>query len=382
VFHISSFLKSINMNDLNSDEGDGETENNKCQPHPEAISAADLQRDPVATVEINQQERAAIEAESAAREAKATQKETLDAVRKGERIALIIAGVVAFATIGQWITSCNNNASTSIQTDKLICAANKNAAAAEKFRIAAEGINAGIGDAVRKLNLQAGELAKNATQTSRLAGAAIQGNQLSKDAIEAQLGANRPILEIENLGGPQRNEIGGRGQITGVILYGKETTFQFRLKNTGPGEAQNVRYAISQPRSARGDHPLWMIRQSIEISMDQGDQLGSIPITGKVPNIFGHAESDAILVEAGNRIPSGSIAYDFGEYFYGEVDWDDIIGFGHRWRRKFCLLVLFGKNGESIADCGVKQEGLYARDDSQKKFTKRTRRTNDSLKAR
>jgi hypothetical protein len=111
-----------------------------------------------------------------------TQKETLDAIKKGERIALIIAAIVAVGTIGQWITTCQNNVSTSVQTDKLIMAANtqagaakqlaaasqRNADAAEKFSAAAERnaaaaesffksavhINSGLKDAVGELKSQ------------------------------------------------------------------------------------------------------------------------------------------------------------------------------------------------------------------------------------
>jgi len=49
-------------------------------------------------------------------------------------------------------------ASTSAQADKLITAANKNAAAAEKFRVAAEGSTNGVGEAVIKLQAQADKM--------------------------------------------------------------------------------------------------------------------------------------------------------------------------------------------------------------------------------
>jgi hypothetical protein len=310
------------------------------------------------------------------------------AEKPDRHIELALTLAISFFAAVQLMVTCSNNSSTSDQAEKMILitqrnerAANKiadasrrNAVAAESFSTSAEHINQGVGDAVGKLNLQAGELAKNATQASRLASAAIQGNQLSKDAIEAQLGANRPILEIENLGGPQTTNIAtGPNPITGLILHKDATTFQFRLKNTGPGEAQNVRYAISQPYGIRSDYGISYIRQSIEMAIEGGSQLGGNPIIGKIPNIFGHANSDAIPVNAKSLISlGGAPMYDSGEFFYGELDWDDIIGFGHHWTRKFCFLVVVrDRGGESIADCGVKQERVYARDDSQKKNTKR-----------
>jgi hypothetical protein len=231
-------------------------------------------------------------------------------------------------------------------------------------------------DAARQANRLEGHslnrtLEKMQAQTDamkRLADAAVQGNQLSKDAVEAQLGANRPILEIEGLGPPSFNARNPNQPGPGAILEKDATKFQFRLKNTGPGEAQSVRYTISQPHGMRSDYAIPFMRQYMETAIGQGVQLGSDPITGKLPNILGHAESDAIPINAKTLITlGGGLQYDNGEFFYGELDWDDVIGFGHQWRRKFCFLVVFGMKGESITECDVKQEGVYARDDGQKR---------------
>jgi hypothetical protein len=199
------------MSDLNPNVSEGASANDKNTAKPETIPASEPQARPTDAVEINQQEKSAIEAAKAASEAKATQKETLDAVKKSERIALVIAGIVAVATIGQWVTSCNNNASTSIQTDKLICAANKNAEAADKIRVASErnaaaaegfatsagNINVAMGDAVKKLNLQAGALNESVIQATRLAHDTEVANQNASDADRPWFGAQIVITDFD-----------------------------------------------------------------------------------------------------------------------------------------------------------------------------------------
>ena len=82
---------------------------------------------------------------------------------------LFLAFAITFFAAAQWITSCQNNASTTRQTGQLIRAANINACAAQKIASASERnaeaaesfsatsglINGGIGDAVKKLKSQA-----------------------------------------------------------------------------------------------------------------------------------------------------------------------------------------------------------------------------------
>ncbi len=122
--------------------------------------------EPAPEVKVDPQPKAITEARQA--DNTGSGKDTLDALKKGERLALIIAVIVAVVTIGQWVTTARNNASTSAQADKLITAANKNAAAAEKFRVAAEGINNGVGDAVIKLQAQADKMdaARQSSETN------------------------------------------------------------------------------------------------------------------------------------------------------------------------------------------------------------------------
>jgi hypothetical protein len=78
------------------------------------------------------------------------------------RIEIFLAGAITFFALGQWITSCQNNESTTQQTDQLIraakygaYAADRNAQAAQSFAVSADKINNGIDNAVGKLNLQA-----------------------------------------------------------------------------------------------------------------------------------------------------------------------------------------------------------------------------------
>ena len=86
-------------------------------------------------------------------------------------IELILAFAIAFFAAAQWITSCNNNASTSTQVNSLIVSADRIDDAADSFSRSASGINGGVTDAVNKLNLQAGALNQSVAQASRLAAA-------------------------------------------------------------------------------------------------------------------------------------------------------------------------------------------------------------------
>lgn len=105
-----------------------------------------------------------------------TEKEILDRVKIGERWMILLTAIVACSTVFQSIQSCNNNASTSKQVDKIIVAADRIDDAADSFSGSAAGINGGVRDAVGKLNLQADKLAQNVTQTSRLAKATETAN--------------------------------------------------------------------------------------------------------------------------------------------------------------------------------------------------------------
>jgi hypothetical protein len=114
-----------------------------------------------------------------------------------DRIAeLVFAFAVVFFAGAQWITSCQNNASTTQQTDQLIAAAKisayaaqQNTLAAQNFADSARKINGGISDAVDKLNLQASALVDSDEQASRLATATESANANAVNADRPWLGA-------------------------------------------------------------------------------------------------------------------------------------------------------------------------------------------------
>ncbi len=155
------------MNGDNENASSGDTSANQAQTRPNAPS------EPLATgLAVDQKPKPEGEAGDTGKSATEAQKETLAAIKKGEIVGLIIAGVVAFGTIGQWVTNSCNNSSSSQQTDKLIVAARlnslaaqdiaeasrRNAISAEHFSNSASSINGGIGDAVRKLGEQADKM--------------------------------------------------------------------------------------------------------------------------------------------------------------------------------------------------------------------------------
>ncbi len=146
------------MDNLHVRHAEGGSEDTKDTAVNQTVGGTESMRQSTSAAKSDPQPTGTTDARQADKTGSDNERETLDAIKKGERFALIIAGIVAFGTIGQWITTAYNNASTSAQADKLISAANKNAAAAEKFRIAAEGINEGVGNAVIKLQAQADKM--------------------------------------------------------------------------------------------------------------------------------------------------------------------------------------------------------------------------------
>jgi hypothetical protein len=158
--------------------GSSDTSTHQTQPDIDS-SRSPKDGTQAAGVVIDQKPKSEGKAADTGKSATQAQKETLDAIKKGERIGLIIAGIVAFGTLGQWITNSCNNAATSAQTEKLIksaninaCAAQKiaaasdrNATAAESFATNAGLINAGIAQAVTQLQAQATKM-EAARQTS------------------------------------------------------------------------------------------------------------------------------------------------------------------------------------------------------------------------
>jgi hypothetical protein len=187
------------MNDISENAGKDNASADEATSQSQATGTPETSGQAVTGIKVDPQPEPPVKAGQADESASETQKETLDAIKKGERIALIIAAIVAVGTIGQWITTCQNNASTSAQIEKLITAANtqagaaqqlviasqRNAAAAESFSNSAASINGGMGNAVSKLQGQV-------EQTAQLASKADQANRIAQQAIESQI---RPWID-------------------------------------------------------------------------------------------------------------------------------------------------------------------------------------------
>jgi hypothetical protein len=96
-------------------------------------------------------------------------------IKSSEFTNLAVALATVAIAIFTWLTY-EVVYSGSQDTQRLIIAAENQARAAEKFAASAASINAGIGTAVDKLNLQATELNDSVKQAARLAGATEQAN--------------------------------------------------------------------------------------------------------------------------------------------------------------------------------------------------------------
>lgn len=112
-------------------------------------------------------------------------------------IELILAFAITFFAAAQWLTSCNNNSSTSRQTERLLDAANRINDAADSFSKSSADISSGVGGAVDKLNLQAGALNSSVTQATRLAKATEIANKNVVDADRPWIGGFFVVSNFE-----------------------------------------------------------------------------------------------------------------------------------------------------------------------------------------
>jgi hypothetical protein len=198
----------------------GSTTDNQEVPVPNAAASTQNSGEPAAVVAIDPKQKASTEANETKQTANENQKETLDAIRKGERIALIIAGIVAFATLGQLGITWVNNGSTSDQMDKMILVAQRNERAATRFADSAKAINKGVADAVGKLGDQ--------NQTSRDF-ATLTKKQFAQD--------QRPYLWLEH--GSGKNMTLGREPPLAGFNAGKLFS-NIWIKNYGKSPAIRV----------------------------------------------------------------------------------------------------------------------------------------------
>lgn len=157
-----------------------------------------------------------------------TEQEILDRVKTGERWMIFLTAIVAGSAIFQTVQSCNNNASTAKQVDRIICAADRIGGAADRFSGSAAHINEGIGNAVIKLQAQAEKMdtARQSSETN------------SQKALDASIQASR--LD-------ERPWIVGNGlSLSSEPEEGKMPTVTITLRNTGKTPALNM-FPASHP---------------------------------------------------------------------------------------------------------------------------------------
>jgi len=269
-------------------------------------------------------------------------------------IELLLTIAIATFSCFQLLITCSNNASSSRQSERLLQSANRIDDAADSFSGSASKINGGVADAVAKLQSQADALAKLRDTWSQSVG-------LQQDALEVGLGANRPILQISFSPIPEPRL--GPAAFANLIA-GDKSLFQLKVQNTGVGEAVNIHYVISRPHSMRWDLPHIDV---IEEAVQRGETLGVKPFKGRIPDLIGHGDSEPVQITSDSVTSLTLPMRDIGEYFYGELDWDDAIGFKHGWRRVFCIKLGYQGMGYALRDCDIAEEGVHERDKSQGK---------------
>jgi hypothetical protein len=155
-----------------------------------------------------------------------------------ELVMAYFTGVVAIcAALQIWILIGGSG-----QTDQLIKAANINASAAQKsakaaqdFAIAAQNINLGVGDAVDKLNLQAGATKTIATTAGKQADAARLLADTALKNLDAEKALDRASISVQHPEIVEERQ-GGRAYL------------RVSLINSGRTSASNVKYFFTQER--------------------------------------------------------------------------------------------------------------------------------------
>jgi hypothetical protein len=154
-------------------------------------------------IAVDQTEEARVKAKEAQDSIEHGQKDILDRIKTGERWMIFFTAIVAFTTVGQFLQSGCNNASTAKQIDKIIgaahtqaCAAQqiaaasrRNATAAESFSLSAKGIETKTGEAVN--NFQ--RLASATQQAANVARESLTSVQRAQMAFAGQLTVQKKI---------------------------------------------------------------------------------------------------------------------------------------------------------------------------------------------
>ena len=165
---------------------------------------------------------------------KSNVKSLKDRFNAAEKWMIILTGVIAFSALCQVGASLMQWRAMKGQLKEIrsgsvdIKASTK---ASRDFADSAEKINTGVGNAVDKLNLQAGELQRSVEQANRLATATEKTAQAAKDGIET----NRDALVLEN-----RAWLGVVGEIITQLEAGKELKAEVTVINSGKTPASQV----------------------------------------------------------------------------------------------------------------------------------------------
>jgi hypothetical protein len=245
-------------------------------------------------------------------------------------IELLLTFAITFFAAVQWITSWQNNRSTTAQTGQLITAANinsraaqqiaaaslRNAAAAENFSASADSINTQMGEAVKKLTIQS-ERIEASRQSSIVE---------SQKALQAT---------IDNFHQDQRAWVGvaGNGHINGSIEEGSPLKVRIDFQNFGKTPAFNER-GIAKILTHPNAVPLpsfdtySVADASAPITLMPGVGTG-VTIETSTPSAEGNVMvMDKTTIAA---IDSGAVEV----YLYGSQWYDDAFRKPHR--TDFCL---------------------------------------------
>lgn len=248
----------------------------------------------------------------------------------------------------QLIKAANINACAARQ---IAAAADKNAIAAAGFATSAEEINTGIGEAAKKL----GEQAK-ATRAA---------NKIAEDAVKLQVSNYNPILEISDVRGnnlfPDPLDR-TPNQPTKFFVFKDHISFQFYVTNKGIGEAKNIHFAMSKAHDVRNGIAANTMADEIRMAVDRSGM--NLTEASKIPDLEGGTKTQhpVVFTAAPGVDPHELLMRDVAEWFYGEMYWDNEIAVTHGWKRRFCFVIRpTTGDGETIASCGIPQEGVSPR---------------------
>ncbi len=230
-------------------------------------------------------------------------------IGRPKSLNIILTAVIALSAISQTVISCNNNASTSRQVERMIDAANRVDDAAESFSRSASGINGGVSDAVGKLEVQA-----EAMDRSRVSSEANSAKALQATIDNFHLDQRAWVSVIEISGAPQKDA---------------QWVVTVRVKNTGKTFARN--FYLAAGVALNSERPSFA-------DVDNSPNLS--PASSKsliTPN--GEYESHSLLTGPGSahnyNNPTQTYINDLkagkGRNFaYGKMTYTDIFG-RHHW---------------------------------------------------